>query len=131
MRKTQRKFLTVFGFIGIISAIIILNIVDQQNILGGNFTVMVNNSISLVPQLFGIVLGIISLNRDYGNRTLYASIVIMGLLGIFISSLFYELNNMGIWIDELITASFTITDLQFVVILWALILGFMVGMIKK
>jgi len=131
MRKSQRKFLTVFGFIGIISAIIILNIVDQQNILGGDFTIMVNNSISLIPQLFGIVLGIISLNRDYGNRTLYASIVIMGLLGIFISSLFYELNNMGIWIDELITASFTITDLQFVVVLWALILGFMVGMIKK
>ena len=131
MRKSQRKFLTVFGFIGIISAIIILNIVDQQNILGGDFTIMVNNSISLIPQLFGIVLGIISLNRDYGNRTLYASIVIMGLLGIFISSLFYELNNMGIWIDELITATFTITDLQFVVVLWALILGFMVGMIKK
>jgi len=131
MRKTQRKFLTVFAFIGIISAIIILNIVDQQNILGGDFTTMVNNSIGLIPQLFGIVLGIISLNRDYGNRTLYASIVIMGLIGIFISSLFYELNILGIWIDELITASFTITDLQFVVVLWALILGFMVGMIKK
>jgi len=131
MRKNQRKFLTVFGFLGIISAIIILNIVDQQNIIGGNFTIMVNNSISLIPQLFGIVLGIISLNRNYGNRTLYASIVIMGLIGTFLSSLFYELNNMGIWIDEIITASFTITDLQFVVILWALILGFMVGMIKK
>lgn len=58
-------------------------------------------------------------------------VLIFGVLGVICAMIIYELDARGILIDEFITSSITVTDLQaFVIIVW-LIVGVLVAAIKS
>lgn len=120
-------------FLAIAIYLIILNRIDQFGIIGGNWSTITNQITAYLPQIIGIALGFVLILRDvgYSETTSGRLLLITGLEGVFFASLFYELNNDGIWIDEIITASFTITDLQIITVLFFLLLGIMIGLIKR
>jgi len=79
--------------------------------------------------LFGFILII----KDVGKRNTSTGrlFLLTAIVGVLFASLFYELNADSIWIDEIITASFTITDFQIIIILFFVLIGFIIGLYKK
>ena len=71
--------------------------------------------------------------RDAGNysTTTMRIMLITGIIGVCISWLFFELNADGIWIDEIVTATFTITDLQMIVVMFSMLFGIVIGLTKR
>jgi len=55
----------------------------------------------------------------------------MGALGVFIAYIFYYLNDEGIWVDQVITASTTIQDIMAVIILIFLLVGVILGAMRS
>lgn len=133
MRKKTRNRLIIIVFLAISIYLIVLNRIDQFGFIGGNWNTITNQLISYFPQIIGIALGFVLIIRDtgYSGTTSGRLLLITGLEGVFFASLFYELNKDGIWIDEIITASFTITDLQIITVLFFLLLGILIGLIKR
>lgn len=133
MRKRTRQRLIIIIFIALAIYLIILNQVDRIDIIGGEWSTITNQITTYFPQLVGIVLGFILIIQDVGySETSSARLFLLtGVTGIFFASLFYELNNDGIWIDEIVTASFTITDLQIIIVLFFILLGLLIGLIKR
>jgi hypothetical protein len=133
MRKKQKRFFTIVGIIfGIAVYVLILNRVDQINIIGGDWNTITTSVISYMPSLMGIGLGFVLLIKDVGNyRTTAIRItMITGLIGVSLSGLFFELNTNGVWVDEIITASFTITDFQLIMVIASLLFGMILGLSK-
>lgn len=133
MRKRTRQRLIILIFIALAIYLIILNQVDRIDIIGGEWSTITNQITTYFPQLVGIVLGFILIIQDVGySETSSARLFLLtGVTGIFFASLFYELNNDGIWIDEILSASFTITDLQIIIVLFFILLGILIGLIKR
>ncbi|MBA7490189.1 hypothetical protein ES702_00724 [subsurface metagenome] len=133
MRKRTRNRIIILVFIAIALYFIILNQIDRFGTIGGEWNIITNQIISVFPQIIGICLGFVFLIQDvgYSETSSVRLLLITGLEGIFFASLFYELNSNGVWIDEIITASFTITDLQIVTVLFFLLLGVLIGLIKR
>jgi len=133
MKKRTRQRLIILVFIALAIYFVILNQMGRIGILSGDWDAITAQMISYFPQLVGIALGFILILKDVGySETSSARLLLLtGLEGIFFASLFYELNSDGIWIDELITASFTIGDLQFITVLFFLLLGILIGLIKR
>ena len=133
MRKRTRQRLIIVVFIALAIYLIVLNQVDRIGIIGGEWNTITNQIVSYFPQLVGIVLGFILTIHDVGySETSSARLfLITSVTGIFFASLFYELNNDGIWIDEIVTATFTITELQIITVLFFILLGLLIGLIKR
>ena len=133
MRKKRRQRVTLTLLIGIVVFIVILNVIDQSNIVSGNWTVITASLMTYLAPLIGIGLGITIMLRDVGNySTTPMRIMLMtSIIGVCISWLFFELNTDGIWIDEIVTATFTITDLQIVIVMFSMIFGIIIGLIKR
>lgn len=133
MRKRTRNRLIFIIVIAMVIYLIVLNQIQLTNVIGGNWNTITNQLIGYLPQLIGIGLGftLIIKDRGYSETASGRLLLLMGLEGLFFASLFYELNSDSIWIDELITASFTITDLQIVTVLFFLLLGVIIGLIRR
>lgn len=133
MRKRTRNRIIIFIFISLVLYLIILNQIDRWGNLGGDWYIITNAIIDYFPHIVGICLGFILILQDVGYSETSAPrlLLITSFTGIMFASLFYELNNDNIWIDELITATFTITDLQIITVLFFLLLGVLVGLIKR
>jgi len=133
MRKRTLNRIILLVFISMAIYLIVLNRIDIWGTIGGNWTVITNQLLSYFPQLIGIGLGFILILKDFGSgdTTTARLLLITGLEGVFFASLFFELNNDGIWIDEIVTASFTIGDLQLITVLFFLLLGILIGLIKR
>jgi len=133
MRKRTLNRIILLVFISMAIYLIVLNRIDIWGTIGGNWTVITNQLLSYFPQLIGIGLGFILILKDYGSAdtTTARLLLITGLEGVFFASLFFELNNDSIWIDEIVTASFTIGDLQLITVLFFLLLGILIGLIKR
>lgn len=133
MRKRTLNRVIILVFIAMAIYLVILNRIDIWGSIGGNWTLITNQILGYFPQIVGIGLGFILIIRDYGysGTSTARLLLITGLEGIFFASLFYELYNDGIWIDEIVTASFTIGDLQFITVLFFLLLGILIGLIKR
>jgi len=133
MRKVTRYRIILLITIGLVVYLILLNQIDRLGVIGGNWTILTNQLIGYLPQLIGISLGFIFIIKDFGNyESSTARMLLMtGFEGVFFASLFYELNNDGIWIDEIITATFTIADLQIIVIIFFILLGVLIGLIRR
>lgn len=134
MRKKQRRFVTIMlSLIGLALLILVLNTMDQSNIFGGNWDVITGNFIDYFPQLAGISLGFVLLIKDGGHSSTTSArlMLLTSVIGVVFASLFYEMYNDGIWIDEIITATYTITDFQFTVVLSFFILGILLGLLKR
>lgn len=133
MKKKTRQRLVIVVFIAIAIYLIVLSQIDRFGLLGGNWHLITMQLIDYFPQLVGISLGFIMIIHDtgYSETTSGRLILVTGLTGVFFASLFFELNIDNIWIDELITASFTILDLQIITVLFFLLLGILLGLIKR
>jgi len=133
MRKKDRSKVIILLIICVSVYLIIMNTVVTGGVIGGNWNTITTSITSYLPYLIGIVFGFIFIIKDVGkSKTASGRLFLLtGLVGILFSGLFYELNNDGIWIDEIITASFTITDLQVVTILFFILVGALVGLIRR
>lgn len=133
MRKKRKQRVVLTLLIGIVVFIIILNVIDQGNIVGGDWTVITASIMNYLAPLIGIGLGITIMLRDVGNysTTPMRLMLMTGIIGVCISWLFFELNADGIWIDEIVTATLTITDLQIVVVMFSMLFGIIIGLVKR
>ena len=134
MRKRDRRFYIIVGLLfGIYVYFWILNKVDQMGVIGGDWSTITSSIISYSPYLIGLGLGFAFLIRDRGNRntTPIRITLLTGVIGVCLSGLFYELNTDGIWVNDIISASYTITDFQFTLVVVFLILGMIMGLSKK
>lgn len=132
MRKRQRHQIIIYTLLGIAIYIIVMQMVKTTGDIGGDWDTISSTFIGSLPHLFGIALGFVLLIKNQSRYgTMYSSILPSGITGIFFAGLFYYLNTNNIWIDEIVTASFTITDLQTVVVLFWLLIGILVGLIRR
>jgi hypothetical protein len=134
MRKKRRnQFAIILVILGVGVYAVLLNQVDQIGIIGGNWTSITNSILSYLPQLVGISLGFVLLVKDKGNysTTPIRLMLLTSIIGVVFASLFFEMFNDGIWIDEIVTATYTITDFQFTVILLFFLVGILLGLMKK
>lgn len=130
-KRRQRVVLTLL--IGIVVFIVILNVINQGGLIGGDWTAIIASFIEYLPPIVGIGLGITILMRDEGNysTTPIRMMIITGMIGVCVSWLFYELYIDSIWVDEIVTATFTITELQLITVLFSLFFGMAIGLIKR
>lgn len=134
MGKRRNRQITLFGLIfGLALIYIILNNIDRIGDIGGDWTTITNNLISYFPSLVGIGLGFVFSIRDVGNKRTkpLRLFLLFTLLGVSFAGLFFEMNSDSIWIDELLTATFTITEFQLVVVLFFIVLGMIMSMIRR
>ena len=133
MKKKTRFKVIILLFVCLAVYLLLLNRIDQFNIIGGDWGTITTTMTSYIPQLVGILLGFILILKDVGNRNTSTGrlFLLTSIVGVLFASLFYELNADSIWIDEIVTASFTITDLQIIIILFFILIGFIIGLIKK
>lgn len=132
MRKKQRHQIIMYTLLGVAIYIIIMQMVKTTGDIGGDWDTISSTFMGSLPFLFGISLGFVVLIKNQSKYgTIYSSILPSGIIGIFFAGLFYYLNTNNIWIDELINASFTITDLQTVVVLFWMFIGILVGLIRR
>jgi len=133
MKKKTRQRLIIVVFICLAIYLIVLSQIERFGIIGGNWNTISMQLIDYFPQLVGICLGFIFIIHDKGHSETSSGrlLLLTGVLGVFFASLFYELNADGIWIDEIISASFTIGDLQIITVLFFLLLGILIGLIKR
>ena len=132
-KRKKRQFVLLTLLIGIVVFIVILNVINQGGFIGGNWTVITASFIEYLPPILGIGIGFTLLMRDSGNysTTPIRLMIITGIIGVCFSWLFYELYIDGIWVDEIVTATFTITDLQIITIMFSLFYGVVIGLIKR
>jgi len=132
-KKKRRQFVLLTLLIGIVVFIVILNVINQGGYIGGEWTVITASFIEYLPPILGIGIGFTLLMRDSGNysTTPIRMMIITGIIGVCFSWLFYELYIDGIWVDEIVTATFTITDLQIITIMFSLFYGVVIGLIKR
>lgn len=134
MRKKKRNRLILLAIlIGIGIYTIILSNVDRFVNVGGDWNTITIQVLDYLPSLIGLALGLTILIKDKGrgSSTPMRIMLITGLLGVCFSGLFYEMYIDNIWLDEIITATFTITDFQLVIVLCSLIFGIILGLIKR
>ena len=133
MRKKRRQFVMLTLLIGIVVFIVLLNVIDQGGFVGGNWTVITASFIEYLGPLIGIGVGLTIMLRDAGNysTTPMRIMLITSIIGVCLSWLFYELYLDGIWVDEIVTATFTITDLQIVVVMFSMLFGIVIGLVKR
>ena len=133
MKKKTRSRIIILLFVSLAVYLLLLNRIDQLGSIGGNWDIITTTIIGYLPHLTGILFGFIFILKDLGDGDTSSGrlFLLTGIVGVFFSSLFYELNEDGIWIDEIVTASFTITDLQIVIILFFILIGIIIGLIKK
>ena len=121
-RRRQRNIFLVGLGLGLFA--LIFSVVNNQNLLSGNFGIMITYVFDYFPHLLGISLGFVLLVKDKGNysTTPIRLMLITSVIGMVFASLFYEMNVDGIWVDEIVTATYTITDFQFTVVLFFFLL---------
>jgi hypothetical protein len=132
MRKKQRNMIMMITLLSIAVSIVIMQMVKDTGDIGGDW-----NTISLIfvdnlPYLFGMGLGFIVLIKNtshYGS--MYSSVLPSVIIGVFMAGMCHSLNTAGVWINDIVTASLTITDLQFILVLFWLFLGIIVGLIRR
>ena len=132
-RKRRQSITIILVVIGISIFIILTNVVDRFGLIAGNFTIITDQLIDYLPSLIIMGFGFTILVRDTGHSstTPIRLMLITGLIGSALSGLFYELNLDSIWIDDVVTATFTITDLQVVIVIASLIAGMVIGLSKR
>jgi len=59
------------------------------------------------------------------------TVIGIGTIGIFVAYIFWYLNDKGIWIDQAITASTSITDIMAIIILIFLLVGVLLGAMRS
>ena len=134
MRKKQKQQVTIIlTVVGLTILSLLLNVMDKQNLIGGDWTTLTSSLFDYFPHLVGIALGFVLVIKDQGNRstTPIRLMLLTSMIGFVFASLFYEMYNDSIWVDDIITATYTITDFQFTIILFFFLLGILLGLVKK
>lgn len=131
MRRTSRAWRTLYIIVAIGLIVIILQYVSQSGLMGGNFNTISTTFITLFPYMGGMGLGLYFLVIRKKKESILNTTLIGGMLGIFNAGLFNTMNTNNIWIDDVVTATFTIVDLMTVVVLFWFFIGLIVGLIKN
>ena len=130
MRKLRKNLFVVLGIPFVIFILIYINAsgiitdVDLDNV--------VSNLILVLPSLFGVLLSLYGLMvyKPKKDILILTNTILGSLLGVFIAYLFNVLYINNIWLDDVITATFTINDLQFLTVIYCIVVGFLSGMMK-
>jgi hypothetical protein len=131
----QKRFVrNIFIIFGVVFIALILWFVNQQGNVAGNWETITNNYLGVFGYIIFIGLTLYAFvlrnpKRYKGSGFIDNSIediILGGVIGILFAGLIGQLNTLGILIDEIVTASLTISDIQtIVVIVWVL-----VGLVK-
>ena len=55
----------------------------------------------------------------------------MGVIGVFVAYIFWYLNDEGIWVDQAITASTSITEIMAIIIIIFLLIGVILAAMRS
>ena len=132
MRKRRKSNSLLKNFYVVISIPVIavmLIIIFKNNLMTGQWDVISRNMIKVFPPVIGIVLSTYALfgYKVRNDVKILAKSLFGCLIGLFTSHLWYVLNDNGIWIDEILTATFPLVELQTLTVIWFTILGFLIG----
>ena len=116
---------TAYIFIIFAAFAIILNIVANYSVIGGDWQTIATVFTQLLPYLGFMAIGLYwGVNRTSG---MIGTSLLFGLVGVCNAALFYNLNTLGIWIDAWIDATTTITDIMAVTVILWVVFGFLIG----
>jgi len=138
MRKRKRLNLRSFRknmyvLLGIPFVIFVLVYINASGIITDvNLDNVVSNLTLVLPSLFGVLFGLYGLTvyKPSKDIMLLSNTVMGALLGVFVACFFNVLYTNNIWLDDVITATFTINDLQFLTVIYCIIVGFLSGVVK-
>lgn len=126
-RKQSQRLAYVFIIFGAFA--VILNAIANNSNLGGDWSTVTTAYLGALPYLgilgVGLYFGVTGKSGFLGTALLF------GILGIINAGLFNYLNTQAIWIDAYVNATTTITDIMLVTIILWLILGFILGAVKR
>lgn len=131
LKKVKRNMFVVLGIPLVIWILIYIS--NSGIITNVDIDYMVDNIILLLPPLIGMFFSLYGLiyYKNKKDIMIITHTIIGTLLGIFTSYFFYILYDNAIWLDDVITATFTLEDLQLITIIWCLIMGFLSGVMKS
>lgn len=138
MRKRKRLSLrslrkNMFVLLGIPFVILVLVYINNSGLITDvDLDNVISNLILVLPSLFGVLFSLYGLTvyKPKKDVMILTNTVIGGLLGVFTAYLFNVLYVNNIWLDDVITATFTINDLQSLTVIYCIIVGFLSGMMK-
>lgn len=130
MKSLRKNMFVVLGIPFVIFILVYINMsgiitdVDLDNVIA--------NLILILPPLFGMLLSLYGLMvyKPKKDILILTSTILGSLLGVFTAYLFNVLYINNIWLDDVITATFTINDLQFLTVIYCIVMGFLSGMMK-
>ena len=133
MRKRTKDLLyPILTVVAFVVAIIIF--MQLPNVFPSeDWTTMRNNFITIMPWLLLFGIGIVSLGyiMTLGEEYWTFPLLTCFVISIGMSMLLRTLYDQGIVIDEMVTGTITITDLQFIIILAWTVLGILLGVTKR
>ena len=123
MSARNKRIVYVFIIFGIFA--MILNIVANYTSFNGEWSTVTQVYVGAIPYLAFMAIALyFGLTRQIG---MIGTASIFGLAGIMNGGLFYYLNTAGVWIDEYVNATTTITDIVIVTVIIWIIFGFIIG----
>jgi len=132
-RLTIRKLMkNMYVVVGIPFVILVLVYINNSGIITDvNLNNVISNLILVFPSLFLMLLSLYGLTIQKKKDVLILTNTVLGsLLGVFTAYLFSVLYTNNIWLDDVITATFTINDLQVLTVIYCIIVGFLSGVLK-
>lgn len=108
---------------------VIISQVSANSSLGGDWATVNAGYIGTIPYLFMMALGLYFVIN--GRSGFVGTTLLFGLIGLVNAGLFNHLNTEGIWIDAFIDATTTITDIMTITLILWLVIGFIVGAIRR
>ena len=128
-RKSHEILMPIFAVVSFIIIVIIMLYLPQAY-PNEDWATMRTDFIQLMPWTLMVILGFASLAKILSNRpnTAYVYTGLAGaLIGIGFAMLMHDFYTLGIFLDEFITGSITITDLQIVVLFICTFIGTILG----
>ena len=130
MKKLRKNLFVVLGIPFVIIILVYIN--NSGVITDVDLDNVISNLITVLPPLLGMLLSLYGLTVYNAKKDILilTNTLLGALLGVFTAYLFNVLYTNNIWLDDVITATFTINDLQFLTVIYCIIIGFLSGMVK-
>jgi len=131
MRK-KSAFRIMYIIFAIVILIIFVGALTAYNVIPGNWNTVANHLINGIPYFIAIGLGFYwFVNRTTKRTSLLGDIMVCGTIGIGFAGLSNYLYLNNIWLDAYITVTNTIEEFMAVVIIIWMIIGFIIGAVKR
>ncbi len=132
MRKDRKRALIpVFVFIALVLLAVVLRNINSGTSISESE--IATYYIAVMPAIFLIAIGFISIVMTLGSRARSkAGIMVFlgGLEGVFFAYFVHTLYNLGLVIDEYITGTITINELDAIIVIIWIVVGALLGVLS-